>query len=205
MRRVLMMIAAMACICACTKEEPGIEAFETQMSKIYGNYQLTDVQWPGLPVDMNDDVTAYWDLLPELKNKIGYYEPDYVATVGEGIIFNEEDEWAEYAVGFNVTLPYPKYEISDGKWICTEISSIKMTIRATEDTFKLYKNCCWTYPGNNCTDDPFLSNIKDFSLYIESLNDNWFQIGVHCRMPHDDSDGNQTLGENYLYYTFRRK
>lgn len=176
-----MMIAAVACICACDKPEAPVETFETNIQKLYGNYQLSDIHWPGLPVDLNDDEYAYWDLLHEFKNKAGYYEPDYVA------------------------LPYPKYEVSEGKWKCTEISTIKISIRATEDTFMLQENSCWTIPGYNASDNPFLYNIVDFSLFVDSFDDNSFKIGVHCLLPYDDANGNQTLNGNYLYYTFTRK
>lgn len=199
-----MMIAAIACICSCDSTEENSEKFERDMMKLYGDYRLTDIHWPGLPVDLNDDEYAYWDLFHEFRNKAGYYEPDYVATVGEGIIYSADKEWAEYTAGFNVTLPYPKYTIADGKWRCSGISTIKMTIRATEDTFRLHENCCWTYPGISGIDDPFLASITDYSLYIESLDRNSFMIGVHCTLPYDDPNGNQTLDDNYLYYTFTR-
>ena len=200
-----MMIAAIACICACEKTETPVETFETNMHKLYGEYRLSDIHWPGLPVNLNGDEHAYWDLLHEFKNKPGYYEQDYAATVGDGFIYSEDQSWAKYTAGFNVTLPYPKYDITDGKWACSEISMIKMTIRATEDTFKLSENCCWTYPGYTGSDDPFLSNIKNLSLFVMTFDENSFKIGVLCTLPHNDPNGPQTLAENYLYYTFTRK
>lgn len=205
MKRALMIIAAVACFCACTEKEPAAETFETSIMKLYGNYHLSDIHWPGLPVNLNKDEYAYWALLNEFKNMPGYYEPDYIATVGEGIIYKAEEEWAEYAAGFNVTIPYPMYDIVDGKWVCSEISTIRMTIRATEETFKVNENCCWTYPGQEGSKDPFLQNITNFSLYVESMDDDSFQIGILCVLPYDDSNGFQKREDNYLYYTFTRK
>ena len=79
-----------------------------------------------------------------------------------------------------------------------------MTIRATEKTFRLFKNCCCIYPGLVDHEDLFLANIKDFSLYVESFDDKTFKVGVHCTLPSEHTDGTQELNENILYYTFVR-
>ena len=94
--------------------------------------------------------------------------------------------------------------ISERKWICTDIRSIKVTLRATEDIFELESNCCWNYPGYTDREDVFLIDIQDISLYVESLDDRSFKVGIHCTMPHNSPEGSQKLDDNYLYYTFSR-
>ena len=204
MRRIFIFVwAALICLCSCDKEviTPTIES---DIQKLYGDYNLSDIHWPGLAVDLNADGTGYWSLLYEFQNKVGYYEPDYTANVTDGIIFSSDEPWAEPTAAFNVTLPYPHNIISEGKWLCTDIRNIKVTLRATEATFNLASNCCWIYPGYTDQDDVFLLNIQDISLYVEALDDKSFKVGIHCTLPHDRADGSQTLNENYLYYTFSK-
>lgn len=204
MRRIFIFVwAALICLCSCDKEVI-TPTFESDIQKLYGDYTLSDIHWPGLAVDLNADGTGYWSLLYEFQNKVGYYEPDYTANVTDGIIFSSDEPWAEPTAAFNVTLPYPHYIISEGKWLCTDIRNIKVTLRATEATFNLASNCCWIYPGYTDQDDVFLLNIQDISLYVEALDDKSFKVGIHCTLPHDRADGSQTLNENYLYYTFSK-
>lgn len=203
MKRILTISAAIFCLCSCEKENI-TDTFETRIQKLYGEYALSDVHWTGLAVDLNDNYVAYWSLLHEFQDKIGYYEPDYTATVEDGIVFSGDEDWAESAAAFNVTLPYPHYTVSDGRWLCTDIRTLKVTLRATEDTFELFANCCWMLPGYTDAEDVFLSHIQDISLYVESYDDSSFKIGVHCTMPYDATNGSQTLNQNYLYYTFTR-
>lgn len=204
MRRIFIFVwAALICLCSCDKEVI-TPTFESDIQKLYGDYTLSDIHWPGLAVDLNADGTGYWSLLYEFQNKVGYYEPDYTANVTDGIIFSSDEPWAEPTAAFNVTLPYPHYIISEGKWLCTDIRNIKVTLRATEATFNLVSNCCWIYPGYTDQDDLFLINIQDISLYVEALDDKSFKVGIHCTLPHDRADGSQTLNENYLYYTFSK-
>lgn len=204
MRRIFIFVwAALICLCSCDKEVI-TPTFESDIQKLYGDYTLSDIHWPGLAVDLNADGTGYWSLLYEFQNKVGYYEPDYTANVTDGIIFSSDEPWAEPTAAFNVTLPYPHYIISEGKWLCTDIRNIKVTLRSTEATFNLASNCCWIYPGYTDQDDVFLLNIQDISLYVEALDDKSFKVCIHCTLPHDRADGSQTLNENYLYYTFSK-
>lgn len=203
MKRILTIVAAIACICSCEKHTPS-DTFESNIQNLYGDYKLSDIHWHGLPVNLNYDETGYWSLLHEFQNKIGYYEPDYVASVGDAIIFSKEETWAEPTTAFNVSIPYPKFIMSDGKWLCTDIRTLKLTLRATEKTFKLMENSCFIYPGYAEPEDLFLANIEDISVYVESFDDTFFKIGVHCTLPNDKADGTQKLDENYLYYTFYR-
>ena len=203
MKRFLAIVVASVCLWGCEKADT-VETFESNMQKLYGDYALSDIHWPGLPVNLNYDDTGYWNLLHEFQNKVGYYEPDYVANVSDGIIYNREETWAEPAAAFNVTIPYPHFILHEGKWLCTDIRNFKLTIRATEDTFKLMENSCWVYPGHVEQEDAFIANIKSISLYVESFDDDCFKIGVHCTLPNEYSDDNQQLNDNYLYYTFVR-
>lgn len=203
MKRFLTILAAVVCLSGCEKPIPA-DTFESNIQKLHGNYMLSDIHWPGLPVNLNYDDTGYWALLKEFQNKVGYYEPDYVANVGDGITFSEDKSWAETATAFNMTIPYPHFVLHDDKWLCTDIRSFRLTIRATEKTFKLMENCCWIYPGHVEQEDLFLADIKDISVYVESFDADCFKIGVHCSMPHDKADGTQELNDNYMYYTFAR-
>lgn len=204
MRRIFIFVwTAALCLCSCDKEVI-TPTFESDIQQLYGDYNLSDIHWPGLAVDLNADGTGYWSLLYEFQNKVGYYEPYYTANVTDGIIFSSDEPWAEPTAAFNVTIPYPHYIISEGKWLCTDIRKIKVTLRATEATFNLASNCCWIYPRYTDQDDVFLLNIQDISLYVEALDDKSFKVGIHCTLPHDYTDGTQKLDENYLYYTFSK-
>ena len=205
MRRIFIFVwTAALCLCSCDKEVI-TPTFESDIQQLYGDYNLSDIHWPGLAVDLNADGTGYWSLLYEFQNKVGYYEPDYTANVTDGIIFSSNEPWAAPTAAFNVTLPYPHYIISEGKWLCTDIRNIKVTLRATEATFNLTSNCCWIYPGYTDQDDVFLLNIQDISLYVEALDDKSFKVGIHCTLPHDYTDGTQKLDDNYLNYTFSKQ
>ena len=203
MKRILTIMMSLVCLWGCEKSST-VNTFESNVQKLYGNYMLSDIHWNGRPVNLNYDDTGYWDLLNEFQNKIGYFEPDYVADVSDGIIFSKEESWAEPAVAFNVTIPYPNFILYEDKWLCTDIRSFKLTVRGTEETFKLMENSCWIYPGHVEQEDLFLAGIKSISVYVESFDDDCFKIGSHCTLPNDKADGSQKLNDNYLYYTFAR-
>ena len=206
MRRFLIIMVAIVSLYGCETHMPSADknTFESNIHQLYGNYTLADIHWPGLPVDLNYDNTGYWDLMYEFQNKDGYYEPDYVANVSDVIVFTREESNAEFAAAFNVTIPYPSFILSDGKWLCKSIRSFQMTIRAAEKTFKLKENCCWLYPGYANHEDLFMANIKDISIFVESFDDDCLKVGIHCTLPTEHTDGTQTLNDNYLYYTFVR-
>ena len=180
-------------------EKPNAD--DPDITKLYGNYELSNINWHGTSVDLNNDGTGYWNLLYEFQNKLGYYEPDYTAVVQPGIVYSHTEPYSNYSTSFNVTIPYPHYTMVDGKWKCLEIKSLKTTIRATDNSIRLHVNCCHIFPGFNDPDDPFLSSIQDVSLVVDSYDDNKFKIGVHCTLPFDFNE-EQTLNENYLYYGF---
>lgn len=175
----------------------------TVLQKLYGDYILSDIHWPGLAVDLNNDGTGYWELLYEFQNKIGYYEPDYVAKVGEGIVFSEDKPWAKHTTAFNVTLPCPFFVNRDGIWICTSIRSINVTLRATDSDVLSKTNCCFIYPEYDDSNDVFLAGIQDVSLVIDATDATSFQVGLHCSLP-SEVTGKQTINENYLYYTYSK-
>ena len=188
------------CLTSCEKEDP----VEQTIQMLYGDYSLSDIHWPGLPVDLNDDGTGYWDLLYEFKNKLGYYEPDYIAVVNDGITFSYTYTWAEPCTAFNISIPYPCIVEEGGELKCTGIQTLKYTIRAAKDSFHFKSNCCHTYPGFNDPTDLFLSNVQEISLVVDSYDSNTFQVGLHCKLPYG-LGANKVLNENYLYYEFKKK
>lgn len=187
------------CLASCEKADP----VEPSIRNLYGDYTLSDIHWPGLSVDLNDDGTGYWDLLYEFQNKLGYYEPDYTAVVNDGITYSS-DKWPKYATAFNISIPYPYIVEEDGEWKCTGIKTLKYTIRATKGSFNLTSNCCYTYPGLNDPTDFFLSNVQNISLVVDSYDSNTFQVGIYCKLP-CAYGVDKVLDENYLYYEFKKK
>ena len=187
------------CLASCEK----VDQVEPDIRNLYGDYVLSDIHWPGLSVDLNGDGSGHWGLLYEFQNKLGYYEPEYTAVVNDGIIYSYTDKWAEYATAFNISIPYPYLVEEDGDWKCIGIQTLKYTIRATEDSFNLKSNCCYTYPGFNDPADFFLANVQDISLVVESYDSDSFKVGLHCKLP-CVSGTDKVLDENYLYYEFKR-
>lgn len=184
---------------SCVKDDPT----EDTIQSLWGNYKLSNIRWSGLPFDLNNDNISGWDLLSELQNKFGYYEPDYIAVVNDGITLSPGKEWKKNTTAFNITVPYPYYVVENGKWMCTETRKINFTLYATENTFQLDLNCCQVYPGFNDPTNIFLSNVKEISLYVESFDEHKFKIDLKCTLP-CDSSGEQILNENYLYYEFSK-
>lgn len=204
MKKVLRFLLSICLILSTTSCEIENPDKEDSIQSLWGSYKLTSIRWPGLPVDLNDDDISSWDLLKELQNKLGYYEPDYMAIVKDGITISPAKEWAENATAFNITIPYPYFVVdNDGKWVCTQTCKLSFSLRATEETFVLNSNCCQVYPGFNDSTDLFLSKVKEISLFVESFNDHKFEIGIHCTLP-CNSSGEQNLNENYLYYEFTK-
>lgn len=203
MNKIVTLILSSICLCCLAGCEKA-DTDEPDIRNLYGDYTLSDIHWPGLPVDLNGDGTGYWDLLYEFQNKLGYYEPDYTAVVKDGITYSHTDSWAEYATAFNISIPYPYIVEEEGEWKCIGLKTLKYTIRATEDSFNLVSNCCQTYPGFNDPADFFLRNIKEISLAVKSYDSDTFQVGLHCTLP-CVSGVDKVLNENYLYYEFKKK
>jgi hypothetical protein len=206
MKKLLIMVLSFCCLyslCSCEREEEPADTFEFNVQKLFGDYNLTNIHWPGLAVDLNndDEGVGYWSLLYEFQNKIGYYEPAYTATVTDGKVFNDSDK---PSASFIVTIPCPNYLLSDGKWVCSGLRDIKVTLRANEENFLLATNCCEIVPGYRDPEDVFLASIRDISLVVMSYDDSSFKVGLHCTLPHDNLDGTQELNENYLYYEFSK-
>lgn len=203
MKRILIPIVALICLFClsnCEKEGP----VEPSIKMLYGDYTLSDIHWPGLAVDLNDDGAGYWELLYEFQNKLGYYEPDYTAVVNDGITYSYTESWAEDVTAFHISIPYPYLVEKEGEWKCTGIQTLKYTIRATKKSFHLIANCCHTYPGFNDPTNIFLSNIQDISLVVNSYDSDTFKVGLHCKLPCVSGDS-KTLNENYLYYEFKKR
>ena len=167
MNRIITLILSfmcLSCLAGCEK----VDAVESSINNLYGDYILSDIHWPGLPVDLNDDGTGYWELLYEFQNKLGYYEPDYNAVVNDGITYSNTEKWAERATAFNISIPYPYIVEEGGQWKCACIQTLKYTIRATKDSFHFVSNCCQSYPGFNDPTNFFLSNIQEIRAHPQS-------------------------------------
>ncbi len=197
-RSILILIAAVLSAVACEKPNK-----DSDIYNLYGNYKLSNIHWSGQAVNLNQDELSYWDLLYEFKDILGYCEQSYVATVDDAMKLSEKDSFSGAETAFSAILPYPKFVVSEGKWVCTQISSIGVTLRGDKENFRLNGNTCFLYPKYFDEDDFFLANIKDVSLFVESFDSNSFKIGVRCTLPHDEN-GAQELNENYLYYEFSR-
>ena len=63
---------------SCEKDKPS-----QSITKIaIGEYELVDVHWEGLPMDLDNDGVAQYALLHEYKNLLGYFETNHIATIG---------------------------------------------------------------------------------------------------------------------------
>lgn len=71
MKKILVLILSFFCMLSfvsCEKEnKPDTpdtpDTFESNMRRMYGDYKLSDIHWPGLPVDLNNDDIGYWDCM----------------------------------------------------------------------------------------------------------------------------------------------
>lgn len=197
-RSILILIAAVLSAVACEKPNK-----DSDIYNLYGNYKLSNIHWSGQAVNLNQDGLSYWDLLYEFKDILGYCEQSYVATVDDAMKLSEEDSFSGAETAFSAILPYPKFVVSEGKWVCTQISSIGVTLRGDKENFMLNGNTCFLYPKNFDGEDLFLANVKEISLFVESFDAKSFSIAVKCTLPSDQL-GEQQLNENYIYYKFTR-
>lgn len=184
---------------ACDNREPEVYE-EPSIQMLYGNYRLTKIHWTGYPVELNYDKTTYHVIQREMEEKIGYYEPNYIADVAKGESYEDED----YTV-FNVTLPYPYYFYSEDRWYCSCIRDFQMSLTGDNKFFELGGLNCPAYPNYLQSNDLFLAGIANVGVVVEAFEDESFDVRLHCVLPYDNPYNNeQSLNYGYLYYTFTK-
>ena len=58
MKKLLTMVLSFCCLyslCSCEREEEPADTFEFNVQKLFGDYNLTNIHWSGLAVDLNND------------------------------------------------------------------------------------------------------------------------------------------------------
>lgn len=194
------LLAFVLSFCACGKID--LDPQEANVRKLYGSYNLSEVHWSGLSVDVDSDGIGRWDLLEdEFKPMFGYFSEDYRADV-KGIVVGD-GESAEPAVEFNAAIPYPYYVISDGKWFCSRIKKLKVSLNAETRHVSVFSSLGYVNPKINDPYDIFLSGIDAMCVTVSSFDDGSFELRLHCTLPHGLAD-EQELDGDYLSYTFKK-
>lgn len=174
---------------SCEKDKPS-----QSITKIaIGEYELVDVHWEGLPMDLDNDGVAQYALLHEYKNLLGYFETNHIATIGY-----------KKSTGIKVEaqIAFPEYIEKNGDFQIRGLKYIPMSIGLENiDSPSSYQ----TIRFKNYNDSE--TNLSDiYSVTALNFTDNSFKLKLHCTLLHVDiSDKSQNLETNYLIYTYRKK
>lgn len=174
---------------SCEKDKPSQSI--TKMA--IGEYELVDVHWEGLPMDLDNDGVAQYALLHEYKNLLGYFETNHIATIGY-----------KKSTGIKVEaqIAFPEYIEKNGDFQIRGLKYIPMSIGLKNiDSPSSYQ----TIRFKNY--DESETNLSDiYSVTALNFTDNSFKLKLHCTLLHVDiSDKSQNLETNYLIYTYRKK
>lgn len=174
---------------SCEKDKPSQSI--TKMA--IGEYELVDVHWEGLPMDLDNDGVAQYSLLHEYKNLLGYFETNHIATIGY-----------KKSTGIKVEaqIAFPEYIEKNGDFQIRGLKYIPMSIGLENiDSPSSYQ----TIRFKNY--DESETNLSDiYSVTALNFTDNSFKLKLHCTLLHVDiSDKSQNLETNYLIYTYRKK
>lgn len=174
---------------SCEKDKPSQSI--TKMA--IGEYELVDVHWEGLPMDLDNDGVAQYALLHEYKNLLGYFETNHIATIGY-----------KKSTGIKVEaqIAIPEYIEKNGDFQIRGLKYIPMSIGLENiDSPSSYQ----TIRFKNY--DESETNLSDiYSVTALNFTDNSFKLKLHCTLLHVDiSYKSQNLETNYLIYTYRKK
>lgn len=174
---------------SCEKDKPSQSITEIAI----GEYELVDVHWEGLPMDLDNDGVAQYALLHEYKNLLGYFETNHIATIGY-----------KKSTGIKVEaqIAFPEYIEKNGDFQIRGLKYIPMSIGLENiDSPSSYQ----TIRFKNYNDSE--TNLSDiYSVTALNFTDNSFKLKLHCTLLHVDiSDKSQNLETNYLIYTYRKK
>lgn len=174
---------------SCEKDKPSQSITEMAI----GEYELVDVHWEGLPMDLDNDGVAQYALLHEYKNLLGYFETNHIATIGY-----------KKSTGIKVEaqIAFPEYIEKNGDFQIRGLKYIPMSIGLENiDSPSSYQ----TIRFKNYNDSE--TNLSDiYSVTALNFTDNSFKLKLHCTLLHVEiSDKSQNLETNYLIYTYRKK
>lgn len=174
---------------SCEKDKPSQSITEMAI----GEYELVDVHWEGLPMDLDNDGVAQYALLHEYKNLLGYFETNHIATIGY-----------KKSTGIKVEaqIAFPEYIEKNGDFQIRGLKYIPMSIGLENiDSPSSYQ----TIRFKNY--DESETNLSDiYSVTALNFMNNSFKLKLHCTLLHVDiSDKSQNLETNYLIYTYRKK
>lgn len=174
---------------SCEKDKPSQSITEMAI----GEYELVDVHWEGLPMDLDNDGVAQYALLHEYKNLLGYFETNHIATIGY-----------KKSTGIKVEaqIAFPEYIEKNGDFQIRGLKYIPMSIGLENiDSPSSYQTIRFKNYNESETN---LSDI--YSVTALNFKDNSFKLKLHCTLLHVDiSDKSQNLETNYLIYTYRKK
>ena len=164
-------IIALISIISCGKDrvEPPIK-----IHNYVGTYLLTDLDWSGVPLDLDEDNVLNNNVLYEFMGL-----PNYQRAYAE--VYEKDGEYI-----FTFTLPYPIWDYTEH---CNDMKSFifTKTIDISEVNYKHKKGIdiqtSYKCPKNWNSEDKFLLGIKGISLYLPRENKNEFEIIVRCIMP----------------------
>lgn len=187
----LMLIVAFCSLffVSCENDKPSLSIIDMAT----GEYELVDVHWNGLPLDLDNDGVAQYALLNEYKNLLGYFEKNHIATIGHKKSTETKVE---------AQLAFPEYIEKDGDFQIRGLKYLPMSIGLENiDSPSSYQ----TFNFKNYDEsDTNLSDI--YSITASNFTDNSFKLKLHCTLLHVDiSNKSQSLETNYLVYTYRKR
>lgn len=188
-------------LAACQKTPVEDKSFDPDLA---GEYELTDVFWPGPQIDVDGDNKAGWHLLTEFRNLLNYYEPDYVATV----YLKADAEQPSERGGewfFSFALPFPDFTFDEeqNKYYCPWVGCMKYTIRKKQIIPS--EHCIGNiHPNIEKADNWFLSGVQDIALFVDDWDGNMLKVRVRCSLP-CAIPFQQEVHTNTLVYEFKKK
>lgn len=202
MKKILFYIFPLLCLFSC--EQPiDVDNPDQGISTLFGSYYLREVIWDGnYYLDLDEDDLLTTNLLYEIRNMIGYYEPDYTASVGkETNVYSGRN----YSV-FNLTIPYPFFTQTKDGWKCSCIYNLNQTITVADSDFLLGESFGERHINYRDTSDIFLANIDRISIFVDSFETESFELRIHCNdLPYNGPKNKpESENEGDLIYKFNR-
>ncbi|MGM9749056.1 MAG: hypothetical protein ACI3ZN_09660 [Candidatus Cryptobacteroides sp.] len=173
-------------------ERQGTTEFEKEAMPYIDTYELTEVKWSGIPVDLNGDNVADTKLYNEYHNMLGYYPGNHYAEakMSSGMDVSDGKE----SMMVTAKLPVPHY-IPDGSgYKVGMLTYLEVSFRIEEIQGFLHQAIISRIEDPS---DPFISGIRE--IRISEMSPDEFVIRMHCHLYKLDGSYENL---NYMYFTF---
>ena len=181
---------------ACDKDETSNDSIIKEAEQYIGEYQLNEVFWSGLAIDLDNNGIGRHDLLwKEMGVLLGYYPLNHTAKMEMAPVAAESDEGP--IMFLFAQLPYPVYMRTSKGIEAQKIDYLPVSLNIFHYS-EFDSQSIFPKFGESSTED-FLAGIKEITT--SKVTPQEIEIRVRCTM----YDMNQTKDLDYLHYIFKRK